>query len=95
MGSYYDSPKIIGGMHEPVGYELPTSTPISHHVKSPTWQLENVSINPNEIRASYKLNGLNHPKLRIDRTTGEITIKGTGQDFQGRCDKVDAGARRF
>jgi NADPH-dependent 2,4-dienoyl-CoA reductase/sulfur reductase-like enzyme len=27
---------MIGGMHEPVGYELPTSTPISHHVKSPT-----------------------------------------------------------
>jgi 2,4-dienoyl-CoA reductase-like NADH-dependent reductase (Old Yellow Enzyme family) len=36
MGSYYDNPKIIGGMHEPVGYELPTSTPISHHVQSPT-----------------------------------------------------------
>jgi hypothetical protein len=59
------------------------------------WQLENIQTSHDEIRASYKLNGMNHPKLRIDRTTGEITIKGFGQDFQGRCDKVDEGERRF
>jgi NADPH-dependent 2,4-dienoyl-CoA reductase/sulfur reductase-like enzyme len=27
---------MVGGMHEPMGYELPTSVPISRHVKSPT-----------------------------------------------------------
>lgn len=59
------------------------------------WQLEDLIVGANEIRASYKLNGLNHPKLRIDRTTGIITIKGTGQDFTGRCDKIDPGTRRF
>jgi len=59
------------------------------------WPLDDMIVGRNEIRASYRLNGLNKPKLRIDRTTGEIAIKGTGQDFTGRCDKIDPGARRF
>jgi hypothetical protein len=59
------------------------------------WQLTDVIVGENEIRASYRLNGLNKPRLRIDRRTGEITIKGTGQDFSGTCDKVDPGQRRF
>jgi 2,4-dienoyl-CoA reductase-like NADH-dependent reductase (Old Yellow Enzyme family)/threonine dehydrogenase-like Zn-dependent dehydrogenase len=28
MGSYYAMPKFIGGMHEPAGYEVPTSGPV-------------------------------------------------------------------
>ncbi|MBB5685399.1 hypothetical protein [Sphingobium boeckii] len=59
------------------------------------WQLNNIQMSANQISASYKLNGLNHPKLKIDRTTGEITIKGFGQDFHGRCDRLDPGQRRF
>jgi hypothetical protein len=59
------------------------------------WQLDDVIVGSNEIRASYRLNGLNKPRIRIDRQTGIITIKGTGQDFSGSCDKVDPGQRRF
>jgi len=59
------------------------------------WQLYDVIVGNDEIRASYRLNGLNKPKIRIDRQTGAITIKGTGQDFSGTCDKVDSGQRRF
>ena len=59
------------------------------------WELRDVIVGQNEIRAEYRLNGLNKPKVRIDRTTGAISIKGTGQSFDGRCDKVDAGERRF
>lgn len=36
LGGYHDNPKIIGGMHEPVGYELPTSVPITRNVRTPT-----------------------------------------------------------
>lgn len=36
VGNYQTFAKIIGGMHEPMGYELPTSTPISREVRSPT-----------------------------------------------------------
>lgn len=59
------------------------------------WQLSDVIVGQNEIRASYRLNGLNKPKVRIDRQTGEISIKGTGQDFSGICEKIDPGQRRF
>ena len=34
-GSYHEMPKLIGGMHEPVGYELATSTPIARAVNLP------------------------------------------------------------
>jgi hypothetical protein len=59
------------------------------------WQLVNLVVTPDQITASYRLNGLNHPKVRIDRTTGMISIKGFEQDFTGRCDKIDPGVRRF
>jgi 2,4-dienoyl-CoA reductase-like NADH-dependent reductase (Old Yellow Enzyme family) len=36
LGNYHSFPKMIGGMHEPAGYELPTSTVISRQVRSPT-----------------------------------------------------------
>ncbi len=36
VGSYNRNDKMIGGMNEPAGYELPTSIPITHNVKVPT-----------------------------------------------------------
>ncbi len=36
MGNYHSFPKMIGGMHEPVGYELATSTPVTRALKTPT-----------------------------------------------------------
>jgi thioredoxin reductase len=36
VGNYNSYTKMVGGMHEPVGYELPTSLPITRKVKSPT-----------------------------------------------------------
>jgi 2,4-dienoyl-CoA reductase-like NADH-dependent reductase (Old Yellow Enzyme family) len=35
-GNYQSFPKMIGGMHEPTGYELPTATPITRALKVPT-----------------------------------------------------------
>ena len=35
LGNYYSLHKIIGGMHEPVGYELTTSEPIGAHATVP------------------------------------------------------------
>jgi 2,4-dienoyl-CoA reductase-like NADH-dependent reductase (Old Yellow Enzyme family)/pyruvate/2-oxoglutarate dehydrogenase complex dihydrolipoamide dehydrogenase (E3) component len=35
-GNYQSFPKMIGGMHEPTGYELPTSTPVTAAVQCPT-----------------------------------------------------------
>lgn len=36
LGNYNSFPKMIGGMHEPVGYEVPTALPITERVKVPT-----------------------------------------------------------
>ena len=35
LGNYYTLHKIIGAMHEPVGYELPTSTLVGAHARVP------------------------------------------------------------
>ena len=35
MGGYFAFPKMIGGMFEPAGYELPTSAPVAAAVKVP------------------------------------------------------------
>ena len=35
MGGYFAFPKMIGGMFEPAGYELPTSAPVTSAVKVP------------------------------------------------------------
>lgn len=36
LGSYHRNDKMIGGMNEPVGYELPQSVPITRNMKLPT-----------------------------------------------------------
>lgn len=36
MGGYHRTAKIVGGMHEPAGYQLATSAPITRAIKSPT-----------------------------------------------------------
>jgi len=36
VGNYNSYTKMVGGMHEPVGYELPTSVPITRKVNLPT-----------------------------------------------------------
>lgn len=35
-GNYTTDYKMIGGMHEPVGYEMETSAPVTAHVRTPT-----------------------------------------------------------
>lgn len=36
LGNYNSFPKMIGGMHEPTGYEVPTSAPITAQIAVPT-----------------------------------------------------------
>lgn len=60
------------------------------------WELDNVSMNRDTISASYRLNGLNKPNVTIDRRSGRIAIRGTGDyAFRGNCDTVDNQQRRF
>jgi hypothetical protein len=59
------------------------------------WPLRDLQITPDRITASYRLNGLNSPKVQIDRRSGALSID-DGNDFNGKCDVGDWGAgRRF
>jgi len=48
------------------------------------------------IRATYRLNGLNKPRVMIDRRTGRITVQGlSNYGFRGTCDLIGNGPHRF
>jgi len=58
------------------------------------WPLRDVQVSPDRIQASYRLNGLNKPKLEIDRRSGHIRIDGV-ETFEGTCNAVEPGTNRF
>lgn len=43
----------------------------------------------NEVTASAAVNFANHPKIRIDRIGGAISIDGTKGTFSGQCRSYD------
>jgi hypothetical protein len=52
------------------------------------WDLSDVVVTADAIRGQYALNMFNHPKVLIDRHTGDIDIKGWGLQFNGTCDRA-------
>src|SRR3546814_11432795 len=48
------------------------------------WDLDNLVVTPDRITASYRLNGLNKPKLTVDRRSGRSRIPAT-TNFSGQC----------
>lgn len=60
------------------------------------WELSDLTTGPNEIRGQYRLNGMNKPRVMIDRRSGHISIQGMGDyAFRGTCDSADNQQRRF
>ncbi len=60
------------------------------------WDLSDLSTTGDRITATYRLNGMNKPRLSIDRRTGQLSITGL-TEFHGHCDVGDwgGGSRRF
>lgn len=60
------------------------------------WNLDNLVATADRITATYRLNGLNKPRLTVDRRSGRISVSGM-TNFSGQCDAGDwgAGQRRF
>ncbi|KRG71766.1 hypothetical protein ABB27_02425 [Stenotrophomonas terrae] len=60
------------------------------------WELDNLVVGPGVITAGYRLNGMNKPRIHVDRRTGQITIQGAS-NFAGQCDigNFAGGQRRF
>ncbi len=77
---------------------LPSSLvpPIHSRGEHGWWELDSVSRGRDTITAQYRLNGLNKPRLTIDRRSGRISIRGTaGYAFAGSCDTANSSERRF
>ena len=49
------------------------------------WPIQDLVVTPDRITGTYRMNGLNKPKINIDRRTGTIKIK-ESTEFSGRCD---------
>ncbi len=70
--------------------------PINSRGNSGWWDLYDMSVSPDVIRATYRLNGLNKPRIVIDRRSGRITVQGTASyGFRGTCDMIGHEPRRF
>lgn len=53
------------------------------------FNLDDVSMKADEITATAKVNVLNHPKVRLDRLQGHISISGKAGDYSGVCQPYD------
>ena len=70
--------------------------PINSRGDNGWWELYDVAVGPDTIRATYRLNGLNKPKVVIDRRSGRITVQGIASyGFRGQCDLIGDAPRRF
>jgi hypothetical protein len=48
----------------------------------------NIAASDKEITGQISINGLNKPKMKIDRMTGTIAISGGFSDFTGQCQAI-------
>lgn len=68
--------------------------PPLHSSGSDGWyDIKNLSVSRDMIRGEFKLNGLNQPKITIDRRAGHIMFDGLTK-FNGSCTPLDAD-RKF
>jgi hypothetical protein len=60
------------------------------------WPLSDIRMTPETIKAHYRMNSMNKPKVEIDRRSGRIKIDGI-EKFKGECDQGDwaKGGMRF
>ena len=52
------------------------------------WDFSQLTVGDDAIRGQISLNILNHPKIVIDRHTGDIDLTGLGETFSGSCEKA-------
>ncbi len=61
------------------------------------FSINDLWVNEDEITGVVRINGLNKPKLRVDRRSGQLSIEGGLSEFNGQCELARSGgeARRF
>ncbi|GLK42816.1 MULTISPECIES: hypothetical protein [Novosphingobium] len=69
--------------------------PINSRGNDGWWDLYDVDMGPDVIRAKYRLNGLNKPLVTINRRSGQISVQGTASyAFRGTCDLIEGREHR-
>lgn len=58
------------------------------------WPIDDLMVTRDRITGRYRMNGMNKPRLEIDRRTGIIRIK-AATSFTGRCDAGDWRSQAF
>jgi hypothetical protein len=69
--------------------------PLNSGGKEGWWTLSEVNASENSITAHFRLNPINKPNIRIDRSTGDIDMSGFGMTFRGTCEPQDRAERKF
>uniref|UniRef100_B0T389 Secreted protein n=1 Tax=Caulobacter sp. (strain K31) TaxID=366602 RepID=B0T389_CAUSK len=69
--------------------------PLNSGGKDGWWSLSAVNASAESITARFRLNPINKPTIRIDRSTGDIDMSGFGMTFRGTCDRQDRAERKF
>jgi hypothetical protein len=69
--------------------------PINSRGAQGWWDMTDVTIDRDTIRGTYRLNGLNKPRVTIDRRSGRVNIQGSfDYAFRGSCDVIDGRDNR-
>ncbi|WP_171982431.1 hypothetical protein [Sphingomonas sp. LM7] len=63
-------------------------SPIHSGGQNGWWDLSDLVVTPDRITGGYRLNGMNKPRVEIDRRTRQIRIR-AATNFVGRCDVGD------
>lgn len=68
--------------------------PINSGGSNGWWNLSDLKITPDQITGRYRMNGLNKPRVTIDRRSGRIAINDGSDRFRGSCDAGNWSDRR-
>lgn len=69
--------------------------PDLHGGENGWFEMSDLVITDDVITAEVKITFAHHPKIRIDRRSGSVSLHGKIGDFTGKCAKVDPTARAF
>ena len=64
--------------------------PALHGGNAGVFDIKDVAVTDETITGSVLINLANHPKLRIDRRTGSVTLDGKVGSYSGECRPYDA-----
>lgn len=69
--------------------------PTIHGGNDGWFDIRQLFMGQDEIKGEIAINFANHPKIKLDRRTGVISVSEPSGSFSGTCEKLDASRRAF